>query len=301
MKNIIKSIVLISVLINNFTCKEDFPLKQQEYSMIITKEVESISDTGIVAVAEIIPNNQKVVEAGFIWSKVARIDVKSASKKLSTNISGNSFKLSISNDLCPNVVYYMKSYVKTSKYTYYGNTVVFTAKGSIAPVISDISPKEGIDGTNCVITGTGFSYLKENNILLFKSINVLIDSASDTKIYFTTPEMPDTGNVEFSVNANCRNTTELIFRIPGAIITEIFPAILWHQDTITLKGKNFNPDKLKIKVYLDEYRQYEIIYSDKNTIKAIVNQPAIFGERTLIIQSGSQKLKALVFFNYHPK
>jgi len=95
---------------------------------------------------------------------------------------------------------------------------------------------------------------------------------------------------------------------PGTLLLEklqLSLMALWraakNTNPITLKGKNFNPDKLKIKVYLDEYRQYEIIYSDKNTIKAIVNQPAIFGERTLIIQSGSQKLKALVFFNYHPK
>ncbi|WP_175552654.1 IPT/TIG domain-containing protein [Dysgonomonas macrotermitis] len=121
-----------------------------------------------------------------------------------------------------------------------------------APVIADISHKEGFPGSIVTITGTEFGSERTERVgrVYFGGIEATeYVSWSNTEIKVKVPNNGVTGKLTLWVWKNHVETTDEFTCIPGARIQAIQPALGLPGETVTIVGSNFqNVDISQIKV-----------------------------------------------------
>ena len=215
-----KTIILLAVFsFALLSCNDKIKITPKDSPIVVTNEIEIISDTGIVATASIVSNdNFNIIEYGFVWSQSPSLllsDFKESSNNIDLN--GN-YSIAINKELFKNKSYSIRAYCITDNKNIYGNIVTFTSNGSVNPQIFSITPTFGTIGDKVVIYGKNFSEKEENIELLFGNKIIDIDSCSPTKIYFTIPYVYKNGAYEISLN------------VLGKTVFETFEVILeWTQ------------------------------------------------------------------------
>jgi hypothetical protein len=94
----------------------------------------------------------------------------------------------------------------------YSGAVSVTVRGKTAvsannfqlssPTYSEMTPDVGADGTEVVISGTGFSPVKEFNIVTFDGIQAEVTSVTDDALHVIVPAGVTTGELRISAGAN---------------------------------------------------------------------------------------------------
>ena len=80
---------------------------------------------------------------GFIWSPVFPFGSSADSVfSFHTHPTAGIYTHLVQNDLVPGTTYYVVAFMKIGNSTIQGNTVKFSSAGSVAPIISDFTPKQ---------------------------------------------------------------------------------------------------------------------------------------------------------------
>jgi hypothetical protein len=119
---------------------------ERNYPVIETLEVNNISDKGVTFNAEINnSSNYDITEHGFVWGTRTMPDINNYDKKtISSKIISGKFSANITTTLVVDKIYYVRAYLKTSKYIVYGNQTLFRSFGSSAAIIKRLEPNNGV-------------------------------------------------------------------------------------------------------------------------------------------------------------
>jgi hypothetical protein len=116
------------------------------------------------------------------------------------------------------------------------NNVIFTVP---TPVISGLSPSSGSAGTQVTITGSGFGLTQIGSGVSFTGAGwVSASSWSDTQIVVTVPAGAQTGPVLAKGPTGVSNNN-VIFTVPGPVVTSISPASGTVGAQVTIVGSGF--------------------------------------------------------------
>lgn len=239
----LKIILSLSFAIILLTGCNDDEMAIREYPRVLTLPVGDISDSGAIFQAEIThATNQQVVEYGFVWGDNNNPTIESSDKKiLSENLTAGEFHAQISTTLKEGVIYYVKAYIKSEEYLVYGKVVSFISLGSKAPLLTDFNPKKGRWGDTIMISGSNFSYKKENNKVLLGQLKGNVISSTDTTISIIIPSKRNAEIVEITVSIlgnKVVSQEKFTYLVPE--LRNVEPLSGTFGDTIHFHGENFN-------------------------------------------------------------
>jgi ELWxxDGT repeat protein len=159
--------------------------------------------------------------------------------------------------------------------------------------ITGFSPASGQVGTTVTITGSGFSTIPENNIVLFNDfVQAVVTASTGSSITTTVPVSASTGAVSVHVGSEGATTAESFF-VPAPTITGFFPPEGQPGTVVTITGTDFSilPDA---NLVLFNGEQASILSSTPTTITAVVPAGAASGPIQLAI--GIQYAESLESF-----
>ena len=191
MKKIIVSSIIIITIFINITCNEDIFLSEQDYTIITTKPVELITDSGIVVSSEIIGELSIITRYGVIWDQDKyNINIDNIKKIIYEETPKNAFfETNIDFAILPNKRYYLRTFAYTDNYFVYGNRVTFFSKGVKAPVIDSLSEYSGKSGDTLAIYGKNFINVNAFATVKLHVKDVKINSHTNDEINITIPYM----------------------------------------------------------------------------------------------------------------
>lgn len=176
-------------LLNN--CVKEAEFHEKAYPYLITNEVSDITGTSIVFNAEIISTgNEPVLEYGFLWGSTSTPNLETAYRiTLDDPATVGKFSAKIDFNLHNDRDQFVRSYMKTSRFTVFGNTISFVCNGGVPHEINEITPEKGYTNTPVVITGNNFGTSKEKISIYFGEIAAHIDSCTNNTIYLRVPQI----------------------------------------------------------------------------------------------------------------
>ena len=266
MKQLTKIFIFAILTFSFFDCNKDEGTTR-DFPELETLKVSDISANGAKFNAQISNRgNSTVISYGFVWSETLNPSLSGSDKIVySGNIESNKFSATISTTLKEGVIYHVRSFVITEKYTVYGDDVTFLSLGSKSPEFISFLPLKGTWGDTVRIKGRNFSYVAEKNSVLFGELAAKIISANDTLLTTLVPEaknIDEAVNLRVSVVGNSSVSQEL-FRYLIPKITMIQPIEGTFGDTLTIKGENFTGQMKYNSVRFDDINA--IIVSLSNT------------------------------------
>ena len=114
-------------------------------------------------------------------------------------------------------------------------TINFTV---LAPVITGISPSNGVAGTQVQVTGSGFGSTQGTSNFSFNGVNATIVTWSDTSITATVPASATSGRV-WVAEGSLFSNTNLNFTVPDPKIVSITPTSGVVGTQVTINGSGF--------------------------------------------------------------
>lgn len=135
---------------------------------------------------------------------------------------------------------------ETAQYVYdaLGNIVRIERKGGPQIAISALSPNHGTQGTQVLITGTGFGATTAANTIRFNGVAAPVLSASATQLLAMVPFNASTGRVTVTANdATATSAENFVISTVGdaPIITGIAPTTGPFGTVVTITGTHLNP------------------------------------------------------------
>jgi len=192
MKNIFFTTLILIVLISGFNCNEDFPFDEFRNTVITTKPVDIITDSGIIAKAEFIGDFSRVTEYGFIWDQDrGNLTIDNTKKVVFKETPVLNFvEININHSLLPNEVYYLRAFAVTENIFVSGNIVIFKSKGISAPIINSISKNYGSIGEEVIIYGDNFINNFDTASIILGEVSANTNNITNTEISVTIPLVP---------------------------------------------------------------------------------------------------------------
>jgi N-acetylneuraminic acid mutarotase len=130
------------------------------------------------------------------------------------------------------------------------SSIPFTLTG---PEITSFYPASGIQGSQVVITGSGFSAKLEENIVSIGNATAQLVSASFQQLIVKVPTVANAGEAAVFVTVRSHKVeASSLFRIEGPEIASVTPDSQYGGGEITLNGKNFEADNLATTVYFQD-------------------------------------------------
>lgn len=81
-----------------------------------------------------------------------------------------------------------------------GKEKTFSTDFTVTPSISSFSPLSGTSNTTVIITGTGFSTTKSENVVKFNGTTAVVTGSSSTSITTSVPSGASSGQITVTVN-----------------------------------------------------------------------------------------------------
>lgn len=269
-KKNIKRITLFLIILFVVTCSED-ELTERKFPGIKTLEVTNISNSGAKFNAEIVrPGNGEIVEYGFVWGLESNPLIDLSNKIVYTGeIITGVFSAQISTTLREGRGYYTRAYAKTNDYIVYGATYSFISLGSEAAIIDDFIPRQGTWGDTITLVGKNFSYIKNQNHVLFKDKVSIVTSSTDSTITCIVPDnILDNSIINLSI-ANQITQSRNDFELSEPEIESFSPLKGTFADTVKLIGKNFSATTNRNIVSFNGH-QGEVVASSKTSLSVVV-------------------------------
>lgn len=290
MKNrIVAFMTVLSVLF--ITCEEE-EVTKRDYPRLHTLEVSNIAENGARFNAEIIyRGSSEIWRYGFVWTEEGSPSLENADKVVFTKkLESSRFTADINSTLKEGVVYYVRPFVETRDYIVYGKVVQFQSMGSSSPEILSFFPRTGSWGDTIKISGRNFSYLNQNNSVKFGNLASAIVKASDSSLLVLVPSGKNESSVKISVTVSEDSSVskdDFHYLIP--VIESVQPLSGTFNDTIAIRGKNFNQYQEYISVVLGGVSS-EIVYVGPGEMKFVVPEGLTKKESQLGITSAGIEL-----------
>lgn len=255
-------VLIIALLLTIFSCQKD---EEFEYPIIYTGGVTDISTKGAFFNAKIIDlSNADIIEYGFVWDSQINPTVEKSEKFVIKEAPKNgTISEYISTSLKNGVTYYVRSFIRNRDYITYGKEVSFTSLGSLAPQITDFSPKTGNINDTLIILGKNFSYIPANNKVLVGQFQATVIKANQDTLLIVVPNKLNIQSSDLSVSIN-NNTTiaPTKFQLIKAVISDFTPKSAPFGSIVTIVGENFKSNKNDLSVSFGNF---------KTNIKSITN------------------------------
>jgi len=171
-------------------CDKEVDIQTKDYPYVLLKEVNVVNGEGITATAEILRiGNDSIKEYGFVWNSSGKPVIGDYRFSITGEPEPGIFSGDIKNCIDSGVVYEIRPYVISHKYTVYGNVLKFTGGGNLPPVLNDFNPKSGKVGSLVVIEGDNFNSNPEKNIVRFGKVRARAIQATTTQLTVEVPYM----------------------------------------------------------------------------------------------------------------
>ncbi|NVK53158.1 MAG: IPT/TIG domain-containing protein [Flavobacteriaceae bacterium] len=265
------SISLLICLFLLVQCSQN-DILERSYPTIETLDVTQVSENGVTFNATITnTGNYAILEHGFVWSTSIYPTIHDSEKIIfNSSIQSNKFSADISTTLNNGYIYTVRSFIKTKDYLVYGNALKFQSFGSKAAIISKLEPNTGVWGDTIKIIGDKFSFVKNNNKVVFGDKTAKVISSTDKIITCIVPEGITKEKVDIILEiANREALSPEKFTTKKPIITSISPLTATFGEEVTITGDNFGVKPEYNKVFFGNI-EAEIIYTDKNKISILV-------------------------------
>ena len=170
-----------------------------------------------------------------------------------------------------------------------------------APRLISIVPQKVWNGCTAIISGTGFSEIIEENIVMIDGVAVPVSSASENRLTLTIPEH-ELGTIKVSVNVCGKDSDtelEVIYtELPdlSAKVTGIAPIKGFVGDIVTISGEYFS-ESLSETTVLFGGVDANVLSASNNTIKVVAPEHAKGSVEVQVI-TGGKTLKAPSSFTY---
>jgi hypothetical protein len=144
------------------------------------------------------------------------------------------------------------------------------------PAITGFSPSEGFVGDAVTITGTNFELDKTKNVIKFGSISAVVNSATATELKTVVPAGAVTDRISVTINGTTffSPTNFTVKTIPIPTFTGFSPSSALEDDTLTLTGTNFDPDRTKNIVTIGALAA-TVLSANPTEIKVVVPKDAV--------------------------
>jgi N-acetylneuraminic acid mutarotase len=199
-----KTLISILLVIHITTgCEREAVILSKDYPHVITKD-PNVNENGVIFYAELLNTGSwNVLNCGFRWNEGADPSLSNSSKvSLGKEALTDKYSFNLNSGFIKGKTYCVRAYILTDKYEIYGNTKTFISAGSVPPEITTFSPKSGPIGTHVVIEGKNFALSTSGNVVKFGNINATIDSASQSRLVVTIPDIIKSEKVPISVEAS---------------------------------------------------------------------------------------------------
>jgi hypothetical protein len=242
------------------------------YPRLETLPAVNVHEHGVTFQARITPGgNEQIINHGFVWGIDENLSIDSNDKiQLGKNSGNGNFEADITAGLYPNQIYYVKAFVATDKYLVYGKIASFTSRGSMSPVLIELSPAEGTSGDTISIVGKHFSALPKNNIVKFGSLSAKVVDSNDSIIHCVVPDNIPVKSISVSVNVTGYEAgTTLKFTLVSPGIQNFTPFSGTFGDIVTITGQHFSRFKEKNIVQFNEFIS-EVVEASTTQLKVKV-------------------------------
>jgi len=241
-----KHILPLIILIIASGCVKDAELSPRNYPTFITEEATDIDSTGVTLNAIVTDiGNDEITDYGFyITNGTTKYSISAF-----TNAKPQKFSARLSTDMISGHSYYCKAYMKTVKNLILSNEVLFSSLGSIDPIILNIFPDSGFDGTKVRMFTKYLSKDTSKNEIYVNNIRAQIISQKNDTIEFYIPQNKYVGEVDIKLKSYDKTiNTPKKFLISGPEIESIFPTTGKSGDLITITGKNLDRNSASVQV-----------------------------------------------------
>jgi N-acetylneuraminic acid mutarotase len=201
MREILISLLLLLIITSG--CEKEARISSKDYPYVITKDPDVV-ENGAVFYAELLNTGTwKVLRYGFVCEQDGVPSLSNSNKIfIEKEAFTDKYSFRLNSGLIKGKTYFVRAYILTDKYEIYGNAKSFKSYGSMPPEITSFSPKSGPIGTHVTIEGKNFAIFKSENVVKFGNIQVIIDSASESRLLVTIPDILKPEKVPISVEAS---------------------------------------------------------------------------------------------------
>lgn len=283
------SIAFISLLFLINCAEEENVLTSREYSRVRTMKVTNISSEGAVANGEVIFESTEILDHGFIWSRAPKPALGESEKiSLGPLTGAKQFSAIIERSLAEGQKYYIAAYVVNKGYTVYGDVVSFVSLGSMAPVLSKITPTIGTWGDTITLVGKNFNAISSTNeVRVANKLATVIKAVPDTLLVsIPITLVTDKADVSVSFDGNS-SLLPKAFQLRKPQIDEVVPGEAKLNSLVEIRGRYFNP--IGTKVFI-ESREITIISVTNERITFKVPGDMSSGLKKVKVQTGEGEL-----------
>ena len=276
--------VLIIMLIIFSDCEKE-KITTREYPRLKTLDVDHIDENGAMFHAEITYRGDfEITHYGFVWSSATDPNLENSDKIVnSNNLEEKSFSASITTTLLKNQTYRVRSFLETAEYIVYGDMVEFISLGSQAPLIRSFEPASGTWGDTITVSGDNFSNLPGTNKGYLGEVQLTTVFDSDTLLRFRIPPLPNTEQVQLSVElSGNRATTDEKFSYLLPEILGLDKSEAGYGDTVRIYVKQYNKDYLEVKF---DTSSAQLVALAEESIDVTVPCSLDQGESAVVVES----------------
>jgi len=126
MKHLFVLLTVCSLL--QFTaCNKDVEIRSRDYPFVVTREAQVFAE-GVTLSANIMnTGSEEILEYGFVWSIHPNPTISDMPILLSEGKGKGIYSVTQTAGIVSSQTYFVRAYLKTSRYEVYGNEVRFTA------------------------------------------------------------------------------------------------------------------------------------------------------------------------------
>lgn len=207
---------------------------------VATNEMVFTNSNGAVFEGNIISSKGNIVDHGFQWRKTGSVDIDFIS---GGPLTETKFSLEVNSGFEERDSYEVRAFITTTTHKAFGQWVKFSGAGSIAPLVSEISPTEGTWGDTVTITGKYFSNKPGGAIAEFNGIPSIVVSNSDSVIKVKVPfDFINAATAQIRVKVGSRlGTSNQQFSLFSTELYKLIPASAGSSTEITIIGKYLHP------------------------------------------------------------
>lgn len=159
------------ILLFTSGCQESETISPRRYPIIETLQIGGIDENGVTIDVKLIHPGPQTIDsygADYLETRLApnnNIEVPLLTKEINGAPGESEFSVRIESDLLEGEEYFVKPFVRSGSYKVYGSALVFHAKGSRTPQITEVNSSVLGMRLEFVIRGENFSNRIENNLV----------------------------------------------------------------------------------------------------------------------------------------
>jgi IPT/TIG domain len=286
-----KNNAIIILLLLSLSCSKE-EITNRPYPRVTTVGISDINSSGVTFHGEIFFSSVEIIDHGFIFTDNGFPSLTNGDKvSLGPTSGAGNFDMNVQWDLVPGRTYSVTAYATSTGHAVYGKYIEFTSLGSLAPAVTDFSPKEGTWGDTITITGKNLG-----GQVMFGSVDAKVAFVSGELMKVIVPlELIDLAD-KISVVVGAKSSSppdNFILKAP--VITDFTPKTGTAGDGVRITGKYFHPSA-NVVMFNGVVTNS---YGSASTIDTFVPQGLSNGNVSISVKAGAQTVVSSIPFVYH--